>query len=455
MKILLRLTWLLALLVQTCRAIDAPQFQPGERWCVVGDSITHSGLYHKYVELYYFTRFPARPLEMINCGVAGDTAPGAVRRLQWDCLDAKPTVVSVMLGMNDVGRSLYDARGTTNQNQEKLRADRAQTYDQTMRKLTKSLLDSGAKVILIKPSIFDDTADLRKVNSLGCGAALAEFANRVQAIADEFKVPTVDFNTPLAVINAAQQKLNPHFTIVGADRVHPLSPGHLVMAYEFLRAQKVPTVVSRIAIDAAAGRVGQLENCAVTNLTVVTNIVSFTCLEAALPFPVEASAVPALGYVPFTRELNQENLLVRGLAAGNYELSIDGQAIRSFTAAELADGVNLAGETNAPQLQQSLQVLAALRQKWEAVAKLRTLAYCEHGVWPDDKHPVDVAQMSAKLKERLAKGGTKNPWVVSQHKQYLELKPRESELRAEAAAAVAEARRLSQPKPHRFELKVK
>ena len=439
--------------VAWCPAIDVPQFQPGERWCVLGDSITHSGSYHKYVELYYFTRFPTQPLDLINCGIAGDTAPGAVRRLQWDCLDAKPTVVSVMLGMNDVGRSLYNARGTTNSNSAKLRADHAQTYEQAMRKLTKSLLDSGAKVILIKPSIFDDTVDFPKANSLGCGAALAGFANRVQAIADEFKVPTVDFNTPLAAINAAQQKLNPHFTIVGPDRVHPMSPGHLVLAYEFLRAQKVPAVVSQIVIDAAANKVGQLENCAVTNLTAATNLVGFTCLEAALPFPVETSAVSALGYVPFTRDLNQENLLVRGLAAGNYELSIDGNVIRSFTAAELADGVNLAGETNAPQLQQSFHVLAVLRQKWDAVAKLRTIAYVEHGAWPDAKRPVDVAQMSAKVKERLAKGGSKNPWVVSQEKQYLEIKPHESELRAEVAAAVAEARRLNQPKPHRFEIK--
>ena len=445
-----------------CPAKDVPQFQPGERWCVLGDSITHSGSYHRYVELYYFTRFPARPLDVINGGIAGDTAPGAVRRLQWDCLDARPTVVSVMLGMNDVGRRLYDvrgpnqnARGTTNQNLGKLRAARANGYEQAMRKLTKSLLDSGAKVILIKPSIFDDTADLPKVNSPGCGAALAEFADRVQAIADEFKVPTVDFNTPLAAINREQQKRDPTFTIVGADRVHPLSPGHLVMAYEFLRAQKLPAVVSRIAIDAAAGKVGQLENCAVTNLTVVTNFISFTCLEAALPFPVEASAAPALGYVPFTRELNQENLLVRGLAPGNYELSIDGRAIRSFTAAELADGVNLAGETNAPQLQQSLQVLAALRQKWEATAKLRTIAYVEHGAWPDAKRPVDVAQMTAKVKERLAKVGTRNSWIVAQHKLFFELKPHESELRAEVATAVAEARRISQPKPHRFELRMR
>jgi lysophospholipase L1-like esterase len=421
------------LAVDVCSAIDAPQFQADERWGVLGDSITQSGSYHRYVELFYLTRFPAQFLDVINCGMAGDTAPRALQRLKWDCLDAKPTVVSVMFGMNDANKDL-------------------ESYEQAMRKLTGLLLDSGAKVILIKPSIFDDTADIPKANSPGKGAKLAKLAERVQAIADEYHVPTVDFNTPLAQINREQQKNDPHFTIVGPDRTHPLAPGHLVMAYEFLNAQKLPAVVSRITIDAAAGKVEQLENCVVTNLTVQTDSVSFTCLEAALPFPVEESAMPALGYVAFTRNLNQETLLIRGLAAGNHELSIDGQVIRSFTADELTEGVNLAVDMNTPQSRQSLAVLTAARKKWEVSAKLRTIAYSEYSVSPDASELADTAQIAAKLNARIA--STQNPWIASQHRQYFELKPHESELRAELAAAVAEIRKLSQPTPHRFELKV-
>ena len=324
-----------------------PQFKQGERWGVLGDSITQGGLYHQYVELFYYTRFPAQQLDVINCGIAGDRSPPALQRLKWDCLDAKPTVVSVMFGMNDANHDIG-------------------SYEQAMRKLTDSLLDSGVKVILIKPSIYDDTADLPQASSPGKGAKLATFAERVQAIADEYKLPTVDFNGPMTVINRERQKLDPHFTIVGPDRTHPLPPGHLVMAYEFLRAQKAPAVVSRITIDAAAAKAGQLENCEVTDLEIRTNLVSFTCLEAALPFPVDEAALPALGYVAFTRDLNQETLLVRGLAAGNYELSIDGQVVRSFMAGELADGVNLAEERNTPQARQSLAVLTSLRKKWES-----------------------------------------------------------------------------------------
>ena len=100
-------------------------------------------------------------------------------------------------------------------------------------------------------------------------------------------------------------------------------------------------------------------------------------------------------------------------------------------------------------------LLAALRQKWDAVAKLRTIAYVEHGAWPDAKHPVAFAQMPAKLDARLEKVGTNNTWVVSQYKQYLEVKPREAQWRTEAGSFGDIARRIAQTKPHRFEIKPK
>ena len=425
---------LLATLAAPQAAVTVPPFQFGDRWCVLGDSITRSGQYHRYIELFYLTRFPALKVDVINCGISGDTAPGALKRLQRDCLDAKPTVVSVMLGMND-------------------RSGSTETYDKAMRQLTQSLIDAGAKVILVTPSIFDDTADLAVANSPGCGAILAGFSNRVRAIADEFKLPVVDFNGPMTVINAEQQKRNPKFTIVGGDRVHPTQPGHLVMAYEFLKAQGLSGLVSRITIDAATGKAGPLENCTVDKLEVRDSEIRFACLENALPCPVEDKATPALDLVPFNQEFNQEILTVRGLATGDYELSIDGKGIRKLTAAELADGVNLAGEPNTPQVQQSLAVLAALQKKWDIVARLRNLAYCEHCSWPDAPRPLDFSQMPAKLAAREARVGGKNTSVIKSHKEYLEDKPKEAELYREMGEAMQAARLAAQPKSHEFSLR--
>ena len=443
----------------SCLAADVPRFQSGDRWCVLGDSITHGGSYHKYVELFYFTRYPTQQLEVVNCGISGDSAVGALKRLDWDCLEAKPTVVTVMLGMNDVGRHLYTTNAITPWFAQERRKCAA-TYNQSMRTLGRRLLDSGSRLVLITPSPFDDTAQWTGKNppdnnNPGCGEALRGFASEVRTIANELGVPTIDFSGPMTALNAEQQKRDPSFTIIGPDRVHPWDPGHLVMAYEFLRAQKVFGFVSRMMIDAASGKLGNLENCEVTNLEVSTHSVSFTCLEGALPFPVEAGAMKALSYIPFTQELNQEMLLVRGLAPGQYTLSMDGKTICRYTAAQLADGVNLATQTDTPQVQQAFAVLSALRQKWDAADKLRTIAFDECCACPEAKHPVDCAEAIPKIEAKLL-SLKEVPWggyPSSLLNKYAQLKPREAELHRQVDAAVRMARENAQPRLHQYALR--
>jgi lysophospholipase L1-like esterase len=426
-------------------------FESGDRWCAVGDSITEGGYYHRYVELFYQTRFPKSQLEVIDCGIRGDTAPRAVQRVQWDCLRAKPTVVSVMLGMNDVGWNLIRIPAAEI---EKRRAERAQAYDEGLRTLATTLIQAGVKVILIKPSIFDDTAELGGEKFAGGGAALAALANRVHSISEELKTSTVDFNGPMAAINTEQQRRNPRFSIVGPDRVHPTPPGHLVMAYEFLKAQKVPAVVSQIRIDATTRKTGPLVNCSIEKLTFKADEIRFVCHENALPFPVEAHAAPALELVPFTRDLNQQTLKVRGLPPGDYALSIDGQTVRTFSAANLGEGVNLAVEPDAPQLRQAQKVLAALQLKWKAQGALRGIAFIEHNLWPNADRPLQPNQISTELDAGLEKIAAGNPsWRAQLKKNYLEAKPREAELKRELEAAVATARSTAQTQPHEFALR--
>jgi len=262
----------------------------------------------------------------------------------------------------------------------------------------------------------------------------------------------VDFNSPLVSINAEKQKLDPHFTIIGPDRVHPQESGHLIMAGEFLKAQQLTGVVSRIVIDSVAGRAGSLENCEVSNLSIKPEAVSFTCNEHSLPFPISDAAKPALELIPFVQDFDQETLRVTGLAAGDYELKIDGQSVRTNTAAELAAGVNLALETRTPQYQQALAVQAALGKKWSTVDKIRTIAYVEFSSWPDAPRPVDVALLKPKLDVQLAAANGKSwqPYIRDQQKKYFELKPHEAEFPAQVEAAVANARRVAIPKPHQF-----
>jgi len=88
-------------------------FRDGDRVCFVGDSITKQGGYHAQILLFYATRLPEVRVQMWNCGIAGDTAAGGVKRYDWDIAPHKPTVVSIMMGMNDVGGGITPARTLT------------------------------------------------------------------------------------------------------------------------------------------------------------------------------------------------------------------------------------------------------------------------------------------------------------------------------------------------------
>jgi uncharacterized protein YbcC (UPF0753/DUF2309 family) len=70
----------------------------------------------------------------------------------------------------------------------------------------------------------------------------------------------------------------------------------------------------------------------------------------------------ALKASDFTAKLNQQTLKVSRLAAGSYKLSIDGAAAGTFTAAQLAAGVNLA-ELPTPMRDQAAAVHALTLQR--------------------------------------------------------------------------------------------
>jgi lysophospholipase L1-like esterase len=128
-----------------------PQFQSRDRWCAVGDSITHVGLYSRYIYLFYATRFPDREIDYFNGGIAGDTARGTLKRVESDILRHKPTVATIMLGMNDVVRGLYAERNAKVPDIQKKRDAAIDENAASMKKLGQTLKAAGTRIIFITP----------------------------------------------------------------------------------------------------------------------------------------------------------------------------------------------------------------------------------------------------------------------------------------------------------------
>ena len=443
--------------VARARADSKPQgFHEGETVCIIGDSITQGGLYHSNTYLFYVTRFPDRELHFFNCGISGDTAAGAVRRLDWDILVRRPAAATVLLGMNDAGSKFYI------KDDEKSRAARQPAIEQYaahMTNLVEGLRKANVRVTLLTPTVYEQNADTGTANYLGYNDALRKCSEEVKKIAQKFDLPVVDVHSALDAINVTAQKADPNFTIVGRDRVHPGGLGHMVIAYVLLKAQGMTSCVSKTVLAADSAKIIEQANCKVSNLKASQGELSFDSLEAALPFPIPPGAQGAMKMVPFQQDLNEELLQVTGLVDGKYTLSIDDQAVGQYDAAELASGVNLADNTKTPQYQQALAVdaLNTKRHKLESV-RLRGIVAAQialSSVTLNTNDPEEVSKLVLKLSGWKPDESEKTPpdRVNNIFDAYRKYKPVEQELIKEVEQARADMYKAAQPKSHRFLLK--
>ena len=436
-------------------AKEAVTFKNGDRVCFIGDSITHGGGfgYHSQIVLFYMTRFPETRIGFWNCGISGDSAAGAVKRYGWDIAPHKPTVATIMLGMNDVSRGLYamDASGAKVEAQ---RQGAIENHAAKMADLAELLVKDGAKLIFITPSIYDQTGTQKTENLFGVNFALGICGYEARKLASKYNAGVAEFHMLLSRLNALGQAKDPDYTIIGPDRVHPGAPGHLVMAYAFLKAQGMGRCVSLIEINASRKELSRHENCSVEHLQFKDGNIVFNCLEKALPFPIEDGAKTALELVPFTADLNQELLKVNGLETGDYELLLDGQVVLKRPASEWAQGVNLATVAETPQYKQALQVLTTLKTRADIYSsKLRTFAAVRHFLLSNLKDRSPEAEKKA-LAENLEKNKkNKFTYGVMQIENYMKYAPDEAKFQKTADDLLKKACSENQPASHRFELR--
>lgn len=446
-KRLVRAAVLLAA-VLTASAAGAEPFKDGDTVCFLGDSITARGRTQTMIADYYFTRFPDRRIRFLSAGRPGDTAGGSLARLKEDVIDQKPTAVVVMFGMNDVSRSSY----VPNPDERKKAVQRRalEGYRANMEKLVARIrAEAGqTQILLCTPSPFDQTVVLDKENNQpGCNDGLARCAAVVRELAARDNATLVDYHGPMTALNLQQQKKDPRWTIVGGDRVHPDAPGHLMMAWLFLKTQNAPALVSKVTVDAASGRVVESVNAQVTALEGRAGGVSFTVLEKALPFPVDPAAQAALDVLPVEHDLNREVLAVTGLADGVYEIQIDGATIACCTAAELARGINLAQHTATPQYKQAQTVARHNDQRRNAEAQARSLLNTRRWLQshdqidPDD--PVAVQRHYDGFKDKSEYSAVMTLNYIKKWSQYDDLR---KQVRVHEADALASRR----PVPHAY-----
>ncbi len=423
-------------------------FKDGETVCFLGDSISAGGRCQTMLADYYLTRFPERTIRFANAGRSGDSAGGSLGRLQEDVIDQKPTSVAIMFGMNDVGRGYYVAAPTADQIRGQKQA--LDGYRGNMEKVVGRIrAEAGEpKLFFLTPSPFDQTVVLEKNNNQpGCNEGLGKCAAIVRELAAKNNGTVVDFHGPMTALNLEQQKKDPKWTIVGGDRVHPGAPGYLMMTWLFLKTQGAPSLVSKVTVDAAAGRAAESVNAEVASVARKDGGVAFTVLEKALPFPVDPAAKPMLELLPIEKDLNQELLSVTGLAAGAYELKIDGGFVGRYAADELAKGVNLASNAATPQAKQARRVAQLNEQRRNAEAQACSLMNTRR--WMQSHYKINVEDPAA-VQAHYDGFKDKTEYSAAMALNYIKTWPQYGELRKKVGAFEKDALASRKPVPHAY-----
>src|SRR5438128_5056539 len=101
------------LLAATASAQPDFYLKDGDRVVFYGDSITDQRLYTTFAESFVVTRFPKLNISFVHSGWGGDRVNGGGGgpvdvRLWRDVLPYNPTVVTIMLGMNDGRYRAFD-----------------------------------------------------------------------------------------------------------------------------------------------------------------------------------------------------------------------------------------------------------------------------------------------------------------------------------------------------------
>jgi acyl-CoA thioesterase-1 len=191
-----------------------------------GDSITDAGrgasptgLGHGYaytVASLLGALHPSKRLAFTNRGISGNRAKDLGTRWQRDCIDLKPDVVSIMIGINDTWRH-YDSNDPTP-------AERFEAEYRAILRRTKT--EIGARIVILEPFLLACPPD-----RLRWREDLDPKIDAVRRLARE----CADVYVPLdGLFAAACQEAPPEYW--ATDGVHPSPAGHGFIALQWVRA---------------------------------------------------------------------------------------------------------------------------------------------------------------------------------------------------------------------------
>lgn len=211
-----------------------PKISKGATLLFQGDSITdmkwgrnqndrNHYLGHSYVYLIasrLHTDLPEAKFNFLNRGISGNTVADLKARWQPDALDLNPDVLSILIGVNDVGRAVRSNRKV---NVDAFAADYRSLLDQSRQ------ANPTLKIVLLEPFVLPVTRV--QIEWEAWRGQIDQLRSVVAVLAAEYKTILIKTQD---IFDAAAKRVEPSHWIW--DGVHPLPQGHELIARNWIES---------------------------------------------------------------------------------------------------------------------------------------------------------------------------------------------------------------------------
>lgn len=324
---------LLAVVILLAAAAHAEDFsiRDGDTVVFLGDSITAEGTCGKIIENYTLLRFPNRKVHFINQGHGGETAEGALKRLDSAVFERGATLVTVAYGINDIG---WGAKADD---------EHRRKYLDSIREIVNRCKEKNVRVLICSAAITGADPDksendyLQKMcdEGMAISKSLGEGAVDVQRGMRDIAKRIKEFN-------ANEEDPKKHVTLHAADTIHLNDLGQHAMAFVLLNGMNAPAEISSAEIT---GDKVKSSGCEISNLKSSEGSVEFDRLDEGLPLNFGLFGALKFRFIPIPEKLNRYMLTVKNLKPGRYDIVVDSRGVGTFSADDLSRGINISSAT--------------------------------------------------------------------------------------------------------------
>ncbi len=212
------------LFTATAEAQERSSFvRPGDVWIFVGDSITHNDTYRRMTERVYRHYNSESTARFLPAGRDGAPSNASKEQLDKAAQENRPTLISLMTGMNDSINSGWRLG---------LPADKPlENYRKQIDGFAAAAREGGVDAVLLSPTLTDESLGW---SSMWAIEGTAEFLRACGAIVQEVAKAHKVFYVPAQeVFEAAQRHALPQ-QVFRADAVHPSALGQYRIAAALL-----------------------------------------------------------------------------------------------------------------------------------------------------------------------------------------------------------------------------